>query len=565
MALSLATLLFLLVLIAPFGNYPLNDDWQYARVVKILLEQHRFLVDTPVAPSLVGQAYLVIPWISLLGFSHTLLRILTLLLALLGLWSIDRLLELAEVPVGLRRVAQLVLLFNPLFLYLGLSFMTEIYGYAPTLLAAALWFGERRRSLTREGAPPMRWWVSLLVAVAIGGSFWTRQFSVAIYPALLASLVFALMRRRQWRQLLRATPALLLGMAAFFAIVGAYVPWAKASGNYQGAFDRPMQRMSTFDRKVWLWDVGGFLFYLTAFLAPLLALISWKKLRIWKVVPVALGLAWLSWKTMKVYHFKLGVTDFSQVHFHHKVFPFLSNIIYNAGIGPVTLLDVYGSRLSPASWPREVWVGIERTLAALFLLWVPLVGRASLRRSERPSVADEILAFALWWTAAATALTVQAYQKHVFDRYLMPMLFAVIVVVAIVAARNQAGPRARWAAALLWLPVAWFTVAGLHDQFRWNDARWRMVRDLMSQGVSPTVVQGGYEVTGWLVADNYKAQKPAVGCIGACRCTWRDWYCQDDSYQIAMHELPGYQVVRQQPIGYWLAPGPPVLLLRRNN
>ena len=44
------------LVVSPWGNYPVNDDWQYARVVKHLAETGRFMVDVNIAPSLAGHA-----------------------------------------------------------------------------------------------------------------------------------------------------------------------------------------------------------------------------------------------------------------------------------------------------------------------------------------------------------------------------------------------------------------------------------------------------------------------------------------------------------------------------
>ena len=45
----------LAIVVGPWGDYPLNDDWQYARPLKTLAETGRLHIDVPVAPSLVGQ------------------------------------------------------------------------------------------------------------------------------------------------------------------------------------------------------------------------------------------------------------------------------------------------------------------------------------------------------------------------------------------------------------------------------------------------------------------------------------------------------------------------------
>ena len=150
--LTLGIFLLALVLIAPWGDYPTNDDWQYARAARSLAQTGRLKIDTAIAPAIVGQCYLVWPFVRLFGFSHTLLRITTLALAMAMLVALDRLLALGGVQRRLRCFATLLVALNPLFVNLGASFMSEIPGYAQALGGAWLWLWARRRADARRPA-----------------------------------------------------------------------------------------------------------------------------------------------------------------------------------------------------------------------------------------------------------------------------------------------------------------------------------------------------------------------------------------------------------------------------
>ena len=43
-----------LLVIRPWGNYPLNDDWQYARASRLFAETGKIKIDTPIAVTLEG-------------------------------------------------------------------------------------------------------------------------------------------------------------------------------------------------------------------------------------------------------------------------------------------------------------------------------------------------------------------------------------------------------------------------------------------------------------------------------------------------------------------------------
>jgi hypothetical protein len=561
-------MLVALLMIAPWGNYPLNDDWQYARATKILAATHRFVVDTPIAPSLIGQSLLALPLIWSVGFSHTALRLLTLVVAFVGLWSIDRLLRYADVDRPLRTMALLVVFFNPLFLNLSLSFMTEIYGYVPTLVGATLWFWERRRRDAEDAEQPVvRLWVAAAVALLVAASFWIRQFSVCLFPALLGSAVLRLLVNRQWRRLGRSLPALLLAVALFFAGVVAYFPWVKATANYRQAFDRPLSQMTHFDLNAWEAGLSGALPYVTAFCCPLLLLFRWRRIARPSVLIAAVCL--LGFGIYGGHKFEeVGITDFHPWYIRHKVFPFFGNIIANANVGPITLPDVFRDGRPHPQWTKSFWMGVHTALVVLGLSWIPFV-RNLVRtgRGSQATLKGELQSFCLLWAIVALALTIQAYQLRLFDRYFLPVVLAAILLIAEVASRSElASPvwqRIIFAVALA--PVAWFSVAGVHDYFRWNDVRWQLVRGLMAKGISPTVIQGGYEVNGWLVTDDKLKKRGPEGCIGACRCSFPlpEWSCLDESYRIAMNRLPGYSVLEAAPTRFWLTPSPLLYVLQR--
>jgi hypothetical protein len=115
------------------------------------------------------------------------------------------------------------------------------------------------------------------------------------------------------------------------------------------------------------------------------------------------------------------------------------------------------------------------------------------------------------------------------------------------------------------LPLAFFTIAGMHDYFRWNDARWRLVEKALAMGVPSTSIDGGYEVNGWLSLDSMRKGAPQKACIGACRCAANVdiWSCFDDSYRVWMSVSGDYEEVARDTPRYWLGRSRTVYLSRR--
>lgn len=556
-----------LLLVAPWGEYPLNDDWQYARVAERLARTGAFVVDVAVAPSLLVQCAAVAPLVRASGFSHVALRLATYLVALVALWAVGRLLRLAGVDGRVRLLAQALLLLNPLFLHVSLSFMTEIWGLAPALLGAALWFAERRRVLAgaEPGGGVLRARAVVAAAALVALGFWSRQHVAVVFPALVGSLLLVRPRAgggggpASIRSLLAP---LVPGTLVFGALVAAYPLWARATGNLRPQFSGPFAAIFEWDASAWHYGLSAQPYYQTLFLLPLLVLVPWRGLP--KARTAAVAAALLVFAAVAAASFATLPTPELATFVHKKrVFPFLPNVVYNAGVGPVTFEEVYFGGEAAPGLGVVLGIGLEAVLGLATVLWAPMIVRRRAVPAPSAAIRRELAAFGALWAAGSLVLVLQAHQVQLFDRYLLPVTTGLLLAVA--ASVGSPGLRKLGPAAALLVPLGWFSLAGVHDYFRWNDARWDAVRSLLSRGVDPGVVSGGWEVDGWLSFDSHEAGRKPSGCIGPCGCavSVSGWPCVDDSYRIAMHPVPGYEVLETRKVGSWLAPCPPIHLLRR--
>ena len=77
-------------LVVPRCNFPLNDDWVYAKTIQRLLEEHRY-VRHPFSHALaIGQTLWGALFAAVFGFNFVVLRASTLVLALVALWATAR-------------------------------------------------------------------------------------------------------------------------------------------------------------------------------------------------------------------------------------------------------------------------------------------------------------------------------------------------------------------------------------------------------------------------------------------------------------------------------------------
>jgi hypothetical protein len=566
----LGTFLLLVLVVRPWGNYPLTDDWIYARIARRFVQTGKFIFDHDTAASFMLQGVIAAPVIRILGFSYTHLRGLTICFSAFTLYLLWQLLCYAAVRPLVRSLVLLVVVWNPIFAATSMSFLTDIYGYSVALLGAVLWFGGRRerQQLTppaTDRSPVVSWPAAILAGFVVGASFWIRQHCVMVYPALLGAAVFNAWRAGEMRRLRSSAWRLAVSCLVFATVIMVYFPFAK----YQAVV--PMTDFTSRIHRIWpinpgvpLISAGIFLTYMTAFFFPVLLILPIRQLGRGMlragIALFALGL---------VTALLLLTVPPKRDLFH--VFPFLDDFIYNAGVGPILFPEVMIRPLRP-QWPSSVWVAIECFLLAANALWaaVILFSRQILRRREG-SRASEMVWFAGLFVFGCLTVTTLVDRLATFDRYYLPEILGLTLIAAVALSHwlDTTGPPPkhrskrlvlRFSAALL--PLAFFTTAGLHDYFRWNDVRWALFHEIVNRGVSPANIQGGKEINGSQVYDFILSKSTPPACIGPCSCDF-GWYCLDDSYRIGMNVYGDYEVVASRQPTYWLAPGPPISLSRR--
>ena len=563
------TLMFVaFLLIRPWGNYPLNDDWTYSHLAKRIAETGVVKIDVPLAPNAVGQALIGALAVKLFGFSHTVLRITTFLLGCVGLWAIDALLRHARTPKAWRYAGLILLAFNPIYFYSATTFMNEMYGWVPALLVAVLWFWDRRR--LEEGAAAdtqlISFWVVALAGILAGATFWTRQFCVLVYPALLVGTVLRFIVLRRWLAIVRALPGIVVGTAVFAATIYGFFVWARATGNFRPEFAARIDNLLKVDATTYGMQVGSALVYMTAFYLPLLATLRWAGSRRWLIDGVALAFVVLGLVAKNLFETHATSDFWIGPIWGHRVFPFVVNIIYNAGLGPVTLDDTFFYNAAKPEWPRYVWTGLETIFIAAGALWSPfLAAFVRATKSLLSSRSAEVLLFALALLLGSLLAILQAHQGEMVDRYYLPLILSLAVLVPGVLGTAQPLLVKSYGAVrfgLLLAPLVLFTVLAAHDQFRWNDARWSLIDLALKSGGTRATVQGGWEPNCWFRHEGLSAEE--LACQGGCSCVVNSFCCVDDRFRVGMSVSAGYHRLAGIQPSYWLATGPEVVLSRRD-
>lgn len=487
--------LFLAVLAVtnPTGNFPLNDDWSYGQAVQNLVRNHDYRLSNWTSMPLLTQVL----WGALFslpaGFSFTALRLSTLLLSLAALLFLLRLVRRKQDPLFPAMLAPLVLLFNPVYLNLSHTFMTDVPFIAFMLGSTVL--------LTEGAERGNKALLTLGVCLALLAAL-LRQTGVLIPAAF--GIGYLARGRAGTRRVLLAAGFFLLTVAAFVA----YARWLTVTGRLpSGYYAQTRQMLATLQSglpAVAHRIVGSMLVtytYVGLFTLPLGLLFfnpaNWRRLAVLVAVSAAL----------------LALAQVLHVGF-------AGNILSDRGVGAFTLAHSAAFPPFTGSPASKVVLGIL-ALAGGALLLELLVRILRSVRSSFPAT----FCLSLACLCFVSLLLVQQ-----FDRYALIYL-PLLAIPAFAELRALRPAKAAVAAAFsVLLLYAGFSVSAVHDYLAWNRTRWQAISYLTHDLRIPVdKLDGGFEFNGMYTYSDDYVRNPNKS----------PWWVRDNEYVVAFDRLPG--------------------------
>jgi 4-amino-4-deoxy-L-arabinose transferase-like glycosyltransferase len=509
----------------PVGNFPLNDDWDYARSVRLFLEQRQFVLSPEARVTLLAQALWGALFSLPLGFSFEALRLSTLVAALGGIIATFTLTRLLGGGTLVSGIAALSLAVCPLVFVLAFTFMTDVPVTALSVAALALLVASLKKP------------TALLLALGTAACV----AAVLVRPTALAvPVAFALAVVCSWPQPAAWGRALVPVLGAGVALAGWHL-WMVGRGlaglaNVQaGELGAVLASGPAAVARAVAQQSGAAFLYLGLFTLPvtLLWLAGWlgsasARLRLALVMALLVGGG---------APLLLGVR-----------MPVAENVLYDLGLGPLTLHDAFfGQPPAGTTAPGWLWPVVTALAGAGGVLASCALGAGVCQRwnaRQRPAVL--LLLFTLGFSFAPLAIA------GFLDRYLIALLPPLL---ALLAPPGSSVPR--WGvtnAALVLALFALFSVLAVRDYFAWNRARWTLLERWLQAGASPAAIDGGFEFNGWFTYDPTYRRRPGR--------SW--WWVQDDQYLVAFTPIAGYRVVDREPYQRLLPPGDgAVLMLER--
>ncbi len=555
-----------IVIVNPRGEFMINDDWCFVKALQGLFSAGR-LDSTgwgprgaPGGPSLLVHLLWGHLFTFFGGFSLTTLRISVLVAGILGSVALLALLRSSHVSHKEALWATLTLVLSPLYLSQCFTFMTDITFTA--LVAFSLW-------LLFLGVRSARTWILAAALLCALASVLTRQIGIVVPLGFLVTC-FLLPRGDD----LGRTKMVLLVLGLVV------VPWLSYEFFLAWIGSTPITRhqvvqeiwLRLSEEGLWAYTAGlylrlvhGALPYACIFVSPVLALRyrwlwSHRSFR-WFLLIVTCVFVVCELLLMT------GVID-PRIHG-------LRNTIYNAGIGPVLLKDVYllwiprGPALSKPAYYGLVYVSVVAMGAfgglAISSLTHLLRNRSQVaasasscasedRTGSRTDASSEFIASVSLVSALLYLGVITLTGFH--DRYLIPVCLFLIVWLVLDRSRGT-GPALPLPGVLLGLvPLIFFGVfslAATADFMQMKRAQ-KQAQDfiLHDMRANPCDGDGGMEFNGYHCYNPNFKPKPGL--------SW--WWVTKEDFLVTLGPLKGYEVVRTFPFSRYIGAQAAVYVLR---
>ncbi|KKQ40815.1 MAG: hypothetical protein US58_C0012G0024 [Candidatus Magasanikbacteria bacterium GW2011_GWA2_37_8] len=450
--------ILIIVLVNPIGEFALNDDWFYAVAVRDFGWNFRF--DPLITPALIGQILYGTVLIKLFGFSFTILRLSTLVLAVVTMLVLFKLLKIKGWSIGGALLGVGLIFFNPIFFNLSFTFMTDVP--ALSLVIVSLYYFYQ---FNQTGKSRFFIFAQLL---AFGAGFIRQNY--LILPLLSLVLILTNTRKKDFKLWLIYGVSLLAGVLLyyFFQSHG----WWPQGAVTMHSFNNGRALLNNA-----LWQGYYLVGYLALFLSPIIIggfLAVGNRTRLYLAGAGLLGIG----LSLVLYFTK------------HLTFPYFRNIINIYGLGARGANEVLtGTPTITINSSVQLWltilVGFLVGLAIGFLI-KQIIDNRNIKFREIDWVTI-FLGLNLLAQIAAIMYLVS------FDRYyLAPLVFILLLIPAIKFSR-----RIVYASGILLFLMAIYAVVGTYNYLAENKIKWAVANTLVAQGALPAEIDAGYEWLGW--------------------------------------------------------------------
>ena len=514
------------VVVDPLGDFPLNDDWAFARPVMSLVEHGDWRPTGFSGMSLITQSLWGAIFCLPAGFSFNALRLSTLILAIVGVFGVYLLFVANNSKRVVAMAAAFTLGFNPIYYELSNTFMTDV-PFTTLAIFSTMFF---MRCIWRFDYLDL----SIACALAMAATL-CRQLGLFLPLAFAVVIVMQRGFTKIW--LCRAIVPSIICVAALML----FELWMRNTGrmpvNYGISGGYIANRSMSIKAIAFRTDTA--LLYLGLFCLPMLLLLNSSSPRfntnsaILRAVPALSGglFALLS------IYFTFGL------HKSWMPVPVPGNILISQGLGPLTIRGSYEQLPSP------FWVIVTVLSVVGGVLLIRAMIASSIVLVRRIAILSERDFIQIFFVMAVGIYALPILVGGLFDRYLVPLVPFFLFLLYLNAdwlAHEGVGPTIqKFASVVLIAFIAAFSVLGTRDYLTWNRIRWEAIaRFQETSSVSAHDIGGGFEYKGWFLYDPES-----------------EWWVEDNKYVIAFSIIPGFKIIRSYAYTTWMPPRARMLFL----
>jgi 4-amino-4-deoxy-L-arabinose transferase-like glycosyltransferase len=448
---------FLIVMVASFlgpfyGNYCINDDCAYAKVIKNTIETGKFdplYVESPMfAHYLFGGISTI-----LLGFSHTSLRIMGIVFSLFLFLSLFFFFEKIGANKKESILLALLVSFNPIVFSLSHSFMSDVAALLWVVVSSYFfvsWF---------ETGKKRDFFLGLIFSAL---AIFTRSFAIFLPISVILSVLVSSIKKGKLtnkKELIIISLFITITSGFIFLFMNSVI--AEKSVSHEG-FGFGITNLSR------LYGIPMYLGF--SFLGAGVLLFDLMKKKIFSYNPI---------KTIFLALFFLfGVLTAAAFFPEQSLMPYYGNILNSEGLG---FNSIIGEKLF---FLTDFWPIITIfTLFSSFTLFFVLISKIEANKKNSFLILSTI-----------TYLTLLVFFNYFYERFILLILPAFL---GLILCKTKELPLLKTALIISVIFFAFFSYFGTVDHFLWQDANQKAINSFKEKGIPLEEINGGYGHCSW--------------------------------------------------------------------
>ena len=498
------------VIIDPFVNFPIGDDWSYASTVKRFVDHGVFKPAGWTSMPLITNVLWGSLFSSVFGHSHTVLRISTLVLSFIGMIYFIRTMKMLGAGKLFVIIAALLAAFNPLYFHLSNTFMTDVPFVAISIITMYYFIKFIKTDISKFFT------ISVILSIL---AILSRQ--TGLFMPLSFALFVLFNTKFKYTKKAILTGILIIAAASlpfynFILSAADSVPelYTFQSGKLMFTLQNPV--------KVSINLMRAFLFFFNSagiFLLPLILfnLRAYSFLKEHKTASIMISIIFI------------GGSLAALVPEH--LFPFYQKgLVSIFGFNPPVTKDIFilGQQNLPViPYSIRLFLTIFSAFSGAVLLSTILINLWNRRKKLKNDLIPLFI-----YSALIYALPVSLIRS--FDRYYIILFFIIMFMLVLIAPKSNS-MLLKTPAIIFTFVLAVFTLTSNATFFNYKQSQLKAVKYLETNNIPPEKVDAGFEYSGMKLYDTAYEYKEGN--------SW--WWIKNDEYLISMGEQKEYKTIKQ--------------------